>query len=60
MISLENDQMYLADRLRFPLSESTSMPWSRRKRLVNDHHELELYRIRKQEEAAKRVKSRRR
>jgi hypothetical protein len=52
--------MYLADRLHFDLITTNMLPWSRRKRLINDHHELELYRMRKQEEAAKRARSRRR
>ena len=52
--------MYLADRLHYTPAQVNEIPWSRRKRLINDHHDLEVYRMRKQEEASKRARVRRR
>jgi hypothetical protein len=51
--------LYLADQLHVEYSELMRFPWSRRKRLVNEHVELMTVRAAKQEEAVRKARSRR-
>lgn len=59
VVGLENDLLYMVDQFHFTHLAVVEMPWSRRKRLITEHYELQALRNRNREEAARKARGRR-
>jgi hypothetical protein len=53
IVGLENDLLYMVDQFHYSHLAVVEMPWSRRKRLITEHYELQSLRNRKREEASR-------
>jgi len=59
VVALESDLLYMLDQFKLAHGSVMGLPWSRRKRLIGEHVELEVIRGKAREEAVKAARRRR-